>query len=316
MIALFCNRYEKGYKRGFTLVEMLVALLLTGLLSVMLFTSFSSVTRSWNVGRRIADSSGHSDFIMDQIESALRSAYTPGEGDAYGLKFDSDGDDENARDRIEWSKIGPALIGDDVAFADVPHRVHIFIADEEDGHPGGFAVCAWRQSMRIDEESGAAIDEDEVTAEEVFRPEEEEAFLILSPKVQGLNIRLLDPEQEVDEDDELKWIEETEEWTKESILPTAVEITLWLKPPEEGADPIEYKRIIQIPMAQVSQNSSLASGANQTSRGGTSATEGHRRPNSNINGGGVPPPIGGPGGLNGGRPGGGRPPAPGAGLFQ
>lgn len=300
-------------RRGFTLVEMLVALLLTGILSVMLFSSFTTVTRSWNAGRSLADSSGHSDFIMDQIESALRSAYTPGEGDAYGLKFESDGDDESARDRIEWSKIGPALIGDDVAFADVPHRVHIYIADEENGRPGGFAVCAWRQSMRIDEESGAAIEEDETKAEDEFRPEEEEAFLILSPKVQGMNIRLLDPEEELDEDEELKWIEETEEWTKENILPTALEITLWLEPPEDGEDPIQYKRIIQIPMAQVSQNSGLASGANQTSRGGTSATEGsnnNRRPGNHSGNTSGPPVMGG-----GGRPVGG-PPNPAQGIFK
>lgn len=265
------------WKQGFTLVEMLVTLLLTGILSVMLFTSFTSVSRSWRVGRRIADSSGHSDFIMDQIESALRSAYTPGEGDAYGLKFESDGDDERARDRMEWSKIGPALIGNDVAFADVPHRVHIFIADPEGDRPGGFAICAWRQSMRIEEESGKALEEEEETkAEELFRPEEEEAFLILSPKVQGLNIRLLDPDEPIDEEEELKWLEETEEWTKENLLPTAVEVTLWLEPPEDEAKPVEYKRIIQIPMAKVSQNGKLASGANQSARGGVSATEGSR----------------------------------------
>jgi prepilin-type N-terminal cleavage/methylation domain-containing protein len=296
----FRKHLESRLKQGFTLVEMLLALLLTGILSVMLFSSFSTVTRSWTVGREVADSSGHSDFIMDQIESALRSAYTPGEGDAYGLKFESDGDDEKARDRIEWTKIGPALIGDDVAFANVPHRVHIFIADEENGRPGGFAVCAWRQSMRIDEETGAKIDEGETKeVKDEFRPEEEEAFLILSPKVQGMNIRLLDPEQPIDEEKALKWLEETEEWTKENILPSAIEVTLWLEPPEPGADPIEYKRIIQIPMAQVSQNSSLASGANQASRGGTSATEGGggRRPNNNI---GIST-----GNNNGGRPGGG-----------
>lgn len=293
------------FNRGFTLVELLVTLLLTGLLSVMLFTSFSSVSRSWSVGREIADRSDHSDFIMDQIESALRSAYTPGEGEAYGLKFENNGDDENARDRIEWTKIGPALIGEEVAFSSVPHRVHIFIADESHNHPGGFAVCAWRQSMRIEEDTGATLEEDEIEAEDEFRPEEEEAFLILSPKVQGLNIRILDPEQELDEDEELQWIEEDDEWTNDTILPTAIEVTLWMKPPEDDADPIEYKRIIHLPVANISQNTNLATGANQTSRGGASATEG-TRPNANNR------PGTRPGGTTGGNP----PPIGGGGVFQ
>lgn len=289
-------------KTGFTLIEVLIAMTLLGLLTVMLFTSFDSVTRSWTVARKVCDASGHSDYLLDQLSAALRSAYTPGEGDAYGFKFTDDGEGEEARDSFEWTKVGPALIGEDVAFAQVPHRVRVYLSDEDDGVPAGFAVRAWRQDLQLDE----------------FDPEEDASYLVLSPKVQGLSCRMLDPAQELTEDKELNWIDT---WEKESMLPSAVEVTLWLEPAERGEDPIEYKRIIEIPISALSQNPSTGSNANKKAKEGTSepTAGGGRRPvfgNNGSNGSGRPSgnanrPSGGSSGGGMFMPGGGGPPAPG-----
>ena len=137
-------------RSGFTLVEILIALSLLGLLTVMLFTSFHSVTRAWETGRSVIDASGHSDYLMEQLSAALRSAYTPGTGEKYGLIFLDDGDDERARDVIEWSKVGPALVGEDAEFAEVPHRIRVSITEPEGDFPGGFTVRAWRQDLQLD----------------------------------------------------------------------------------------------------------------------------------------------------------------------
>ncbi len=243
---------------GFTLVEIMIALSLLGLLTVMLFTSFHSVTRSWEVGREVIDASGHSDYLMEQLTAALRSAYTPGSGEKYGLIFTDDGEDERAHDVIEWTKVGPALVGEDAEFAYVPHRIRVLITEPDGDFPGGFTVRAWRQDLQLED----------------FDPDEDTAELCLSPKVIGFNCRMLDPDQERNAEDEINWIDE---WTKTNMLPTAVELTLWMEPPEEDSDPIESRRIVEIPMGVLSQNPNLGSASNEEAKSGTSTSVGGRR---------------------------------------
>lgn len=272
---------------GFTLVEILLALTLLGMLTIMLFSSFYSVIRAWEAGRAAIDSEGHADYLMEQLAAALRSAYTPGVGEKYGLVFTDDGEEADARDTIEWTKTGPALVGEDAEFAQVPHRVRVTVTEKDGEHPGGFTVRAWRQDLQLDE----------------FNPEEDTAELCLSPKVVGFNCRMLDPDQEKTIDDEINWVDE---WTKTNTLPTAIEITLWMEPAEKGEDPIEAKRIVEIPMGPLSQNPSLGASSSEEARRGTSTSVGggRRRPNGPVSSGqgGNPPP--GPGG------GGAAPPAP------
>ena len=290
---------------GFTLVEILIALSLLGLLTVMLFTSFYSITRSWEAGRSVIDASGHSDYLMEQLTAALRSAYTPGTGEKYGLIFQDDGEDERAHDVIEWTKVGPALVGEDAEFAYVPHRTRVLITDPDGEFPGGFTVRAWRQDLQLDD----------------FDPEEDTTELCLSPKVIGFNCRMLDPEQARTADDEINWIDE---WTKTNMLPTALELTLWMEPAEENGEPIESRRIVEIPMGVLSQNPNLGSSSNEESRRGTSTSVGGRssrrgnrvqiETNRGGNSGGRPSarPQGGPtGGMTSPTPGGMPPPAPG-----
>ena len=305
-------RSRTARRAGFTLVEMLLALTLLGLLTAMLFTSFYTVSHAWEAGRSAIDSAGHADYLMEQLSAALRSAYTPGVGEKYGLIFEDDGEDEDAKDTIEWTKVGPALIGEDAEFAGVPHRVKVMVTEPDgDDHPGGFTVRAWRQDLQLDD----------------FNAEEDAAEICLSPKVVALNCRMLDPDKKenskLQDEDELNWVDE---WTKTNTLPSAIEITLYMEPAEKGEEPIETKRIIELPMANLSQNPNLGSNANEDARKGTSTSVGGggRRPgnrpsnnpnqgNGSFQPGGMGPGGGRPGGGMGPGGGGGQPPMPGGG---
>ncbi len=249
-------------KSGFTLVEVLIALSLLGLLTVMLFTSFNAVVRAWETGRSTIDAAGHADYLMEQLSAALRSAYYPGSGEKYGLVFVNDGEDQSARDIIEWTKIGAALVGEDAEFAQVPHRVRISVTEPDGAFPGGFTVRAWRQDLQLEE----------------FDPEVDTAELSLSPEVIGLNCRMLDPNTTKTVDGELNWVDE---WTKTNTLPTVLEITFWMRSPEKDGEPIASQRIIELPMGALSQNPSLAGAANSEARTGTSTSVGGRRRRSN-----------------------------------
>lgn len=240
--------HAKRPRRGLTLVELLLALTLLGLLSVMLFGSFHAVVRSWEAGRAAIDNAGHADYLMDQLVAALRSAYCPGQGEDYGLILTDDGDDNDA---IEWCKVGPALVGEDAEFAPVPHRVRVFVTPPDGDFPGGFTVRAWRQALQLDD----------------FDPELDTVELTLSPRVIGLNCRVLDPDQERNADDTLNW---ADDWAKTNTLPAALELTLLMRPAEDGEDPTETKRIVEIPLAELSQNPTLGASANKTSTEGAS----------------------------------------------
>ena len=230
-------------RHGFTLVEVLVTLTIFGLLTIMLFTSFHAITRSWEVGRETIDNTNHADYILDQLVAALRSAYHPGDqSQAYGFTLVDQGDDE---DIIEWTKTGPTLVGEDAEFAAVPHRVRVS-ANSDDG----FTVRAWRQDLNADDDFDPLNDE---TVGEIH----------LSPRVVGLNCRVLDPDQEKTLADELNWIDE---WTATNEIPSTLELTLFLKPAEDGDSPTEAKRIVEIPLAALSQNPSLGSTTTQSSR--------------------------------------------------
>ncbi len=250
-------------RSGFTLVEILIALSLLGLLTLMLFTSFNAVVRSWETGRAAIDATGHADYLMEQLASALRSAFYPGSGEKYGFILSDDGEGERARDVIEWTKVGPALVGEDAEFAKVPHRCRVAVADPDGDFPGGFTVRAWRQDLQLEE----------------FDPENDTVELCLSPKVIGFNCRVLDPDQAKTADGEINWVDE---WAKTNMLPTALEITLWMEPPEKDEEPIESKRIVEIPLGSLSQNPSLASSANQEARGNTSASAVHGRRRGSV----------------------------------
>lgn len=283
-------------RQAFTLVEVLIALTLLGLLTAMLFTSFNAIVRAWESGRTAIDATNHADYLLEQLSAALRSAYFPGSGEKYGLIFTDDGDDPRSHDLIEWTKVGAALVGEDADFANVPHRVRVTVTEPDAPFPGGFTVRAWRQDLQLD----------------AFDPDRDTIELSLSPKVIGLNCRLLDPDSARTADDELNWIDE---WTKTNTLPTALELTLWMEPAEKDAEPIEAKRIIELPMGALSQNPSLASSANETSKRGTSTSVGGgRRPNrpgaGNASSGGQD--LFRPGNGNG-QPLGGTPPTPGGG---
>jgi len=134
---------------------------------------------------------------------------------------------------------------------------------------GGLMVNAWRVDLQLDD----------------FDPSKDVTPIALSPKVIAFNCRMLDKDQP-EKDDEPNW---QDEWSTSNCIPKAVEITLYMKPVKEGGDPLEVKRVVEIPMFDLSQNprkkSSSATGS--SSGGGVKTSSG-----------GIKTPTSGGGGIN------------------
>lgn len=219
-------------RRGFTLLELLLAVAIMAGVSVVTYLTFSTVVRAWQKGMVLADNLHHGDFAADQLMMALRSAYYPDavKDDSYGLWMEDEGEGDGVGDTISWVKLGSSLVGDHCPFAGSPHRVKVTLEEDEDGKEG-LAVRAW-QLLGVEDD---------------FDPDEIEP-LVLSTRVTGLNIRFQDPESEEGED-EIEWIDE---WEDTNRIPRVVELTVYTEPLAKGEDPVEIKRIIAIPTAPLS----------------------------------------------------------------
>lgn len=224
-----------GAGRGFTLLEVLLAVTILSVVATVTFMTFSAATTAWQRGTALVDRIHHGDFVIHQLMMALRSAYYPeGQGDlpAYGFQHADNGDGPEAEDEISWVKLGGALVGRDQAYAESPHRVRFFLADNENGRRSA-AVVSWRIE-------GQPEDFDPDTLAPVY----------LSSRVVGFNCRAA---WTLDKDGEIDW---EDEWTHTNRIPSAVEVTLYIEPVTPGQPPVELKRIVGLRTAELvwSQN--------------------------------------------------------------
>ena len=66
--------------RGFTMIEMLLATLMVGVLTTLAVLTFRAVTNGWMVSQDYMDKMQRTDFALNQVISGLRSMYYPHDG--------------------------------------------------------------------------------------------------------------------------------------------------------------------------------------------------------------------------------------------
>lgn len=220
---------------GLTLIELLLAVGLLGVIASISFFCYNAAVRAWRAGTELSNSLHQGDFVIEQVIMGLRSSYPNSGKGVFVLKDDGEG--ETARDSIQWVKLGSALIGSDSPYAGMPHASEVSVRDVPDARGKmhtGLAVRSWRLDLQ----------------KEDFEPETVPPVL-LSSRVVGFNCRVLDPVQNptstIDSKPDLKW---ADEWLNTNSLPKAVEITLYVQPPERGKGVLEMKRIVRLPMAK------------------------------------------------------------------
>ena len=162
-------------RRAFTMIEMLLATMLVGVLTTLSILTFQAVTHGWQASTDYLDKMQRTDYALNQLIIALRSAYWPEEGDGssgkssdttkgggrkgggnrnqYGFydPYDREGERPSDSDIIEWTKKGSALIGSENAMADSVHRVRVMILEEgdtEDGDDDKFEKFKFREPVK------------------------------------------------------------------------------------------------------------------------------------------------------------------------
>jgi len=197
------------------------------------FSLLASVSKAWQRGTALSKDLHAGDFVIEQLVGSLRSARYRDSND--GLILKKSGTGKSAQDSISWVKEGPDLVGAGSYMAKTFHHVRFFIGRDKSGNQGA-AYIAWG---------------DEYLQPEDFDPERLEPE-VLSDRVTGLGIRVATNDFE---NEKIEWLDEWEGRCSAggdltNHLPRFVEVTLYLKPLEEGEEPIEMRRLVDIPIAR------------------------------------------------------------------
>jgi len=265
-------------RSGFTLLEVLVALVILTSAFTIIYTTFTTTMKAWRDGSTLLEDLRHGDFIMEQLVSALRSsAYFEDSGRYYGFRMEDSTAGRYPGDVLSWVTASSAFIPHDSPLARSMHRIEFTIADNNDGDPS-VAITAYPY----------LADEEEIDDAEPW---------YISTEVEGFDVQFYNLEEEDWED----------EWEDTNSVPALVQVTLFMPPLERYDDPVTLSRLIQIPVAgEVITNAvsgadadggsaSRSSGGSTPAAGSPAATgaSGGSRPNAGTSGGTVPAAGGG-----------------------
>lgn len=259
-------------RRGFTLLEIVCAVALLGMVTLISLATCSAVSRGWEVSTEYMDKIERMDYAMGQIVSGLRSMYYSHDGGQhyeYGfvLADNGDGADPRSSDEIEWSKTGSAIIGNKSAIGDTVHRVRVMVLEEGSsafGRPvektGLYArLCPDSMLRPKDSETDYSF-----ANEKMYEP------VLIADGVVGMNCRVLkSAEESRAENDRRKF---DDKWDSSNSVPYKVELSFMIAS-EDGRtarrSAAPSVRIVRIPVFEQSQDG--ADVPEQAGDGGKSA---------------------------------------------
>lgn len=265
-------------RRGFTMLELLMAVMLLGMMSVVSIVTYRAVTNGWRVSREYMDTLQRTDYALDQLVSGLKCAYYPHFGEQsydYGFVLTDNGDGDSPResDVIEWTKKGPALVGDS-ASGDATHRIQVRVLEEGDSSwgeriekTGLYARVKPMAKVIVESTSIRSADEFSFANDELYRP------VLIAKDVDGFNCRVQEKEPE-DSEKGKKEDKETfeDEFSASNAVPYKVQLTFFVQKedPEYASrrQRVPLMRIVRMPVHEQSLDGATLPNGTKTSSGG------------------------------------------------
>jgi len=314
-------------RRAFTMIELLMAIMILGVLTTFSVLTFNAVSNSWTASTEYMDKMQRSDYALNQVVSGLRSMYYPHDGNSdhydYGFTLydNGDGRDPDRSDVIEWAKTGPAIVGSQNASADTVHRVQVMVLEEgnhdykEDIQVTGlYARLCPDPALRPKNERKADETDYSFANNDMYQP------VLVVDGVVGFNCRVMESPDKMEKGEADKDAF-SDEWEKSNSVPYKVELTFHISDPDGKSyrsNTAPMMRIVRIPVYEQAQDGAALpseAGDGGARRGGGSGGNGGNgggsAPGGGKGGGGSAPGGGGGGPAPGGGGGG---PAPGGGA--
>ncbi len=262
-------------KRGFTLLELILSVMLLAIMTTVAIVTFRAVTTGWRVSRNYVDRLERTDYALDQLISGLKCAYYPHSGEQsydYGFQLIDNGDGDSPResDVIEWTKKGPAMLGNS-SYGDTVHRIQVMVLEEGDStwgerieRTGLYARV--RPMSKVMPEDDSAVDEDySFNNDELYRP------ILVAKDVDGFNCRIQATEP-TDGDKSKKEDKSAyeDEFAASNTVPYKVQLTFYVEKedPEYASHTqrIPLLRVVRLPVHEQSQDGSSLPDGNKNSR--------------------------------------------------
>lgn len=214
------NEQSTHPKSGFTLLELMVAMVILVIALSIAFQAFSGTIRGWKRGTEIMENLKHGEFAMLQLANALNSTvYFSNDKKSYGfIKEFGGGTDGFPADSISWVTASSSFIPPNSPFRHGPHRLRVYIDTTDDGKTALFASAM-----------PTLADEDDF----------EEEPILVTTGIQGIECKVYD--KELDD-----WVSE---WEEENSIPQRIKISLYVQPDDDDDEPIIFSRVIEIPVA-------------------------------------------------------------------
>ncbi len=296
-------------KRAFTLLEIVCAVVLIGVVTTLAIATSSAVSRGWEISTDYIDKMQRTDYALNQLVSALRSMYYPNAGEQsydYGfvLTDNGTGEDPESSDTIEWSRL--AAVGSKEKSASTVHRMQVMILEEGSNDYNNHEIEVTGLYMRRCPDK-ALLPKDDSDEDYTFGNDELYEPILIADGIVGFNCRVLkEPPTTTRTTAEFDKQEFEDTWESSNSVPYKVELTFHLadkdgKSYRSNTAPV--MRIVRIPIYEQSQDGATP----PTEEGAAAAEKGGASTGGGTGGGGG---AAGPGGQ---RPGGAPGPGPGGG---
>lgn len=212
-------------RRGFTLIELLLALTIFSLAMAMAGGSLWSILRAWRRGGEMLDSLHYGEYVLTQLEGAVRSAaWFPSKPETFGFVLEDDGGtSDSAANCITFTTGSGAFLPADSPLAGGLHRLSLTVSGA--GERRGLVATAYPH-MADAEDLG--LDR---------KPDREE--IPVSREVEGFSCEWYDFEAE-------DW---SQEWEETNSLPKLVRLNLVMKPREGEKTRLKLSRVVELAVA-------------------------------------------------------------------
>ena len=252
--------------RAFTMIEMLLAVLLVGVLTTVSIMTFNAVSRGWQISTDYMDKMQRTDFALNQVISGLRSMYYPHDGrqdDRYGfvLTDNGNGEDPDDSDVIEWSKTGSAIVGNKSSVGDTVHRVQVMVL-EEGNHDYREEVAVTGLYARQCPDVALRPKDNPDNIDFSFANEDMYQPVLIADGVVGFNCRVLKTADEIKPENDDRAFED--EFSESNSVPYKVELTFRIADPEGRSyrsNTAPVMRIVRIPIHEQSLDGASTPGS-------------------------------------------------------
>lgn len=233
--------------RGYSLVEVLVALLISVIIMGSIYAAYATAARSFHEAEAREDLTQTARVILTRINTEISCTYHPGDATKSTLSGDNSSEDTTQSDTLTVLTTGHSPFSATTTGGDVC-QVTYFMSNGSDGNPAGlYAQEDYAPGFEVSNEDSQPV--------------------LVSDAVTGFICRYMSA---TDTDWEDSWLNET-------TLPMAVRVELILKPPHPGGAPITVASTANIMISQITP-------ATQTTATGASTTGGTNRTNTGTSG--------------------------------